>query len=716
MTPATKKKIALGFGILVLLLAGAVGVFFLKRQQLLDYALAQVKTRVERKYPAQLTLGPAKFTDFNTVRIEGVSLVPTGRDTLLRARSINASLSARSLFAGRPVFSNLQIDNARLTALKTAATDNFSFLYKTKKRRATVARDTTQGTNYGLLLNQLIEAGFDNIPAEADFKNFLVTYRSPGHAATIAMPSLTIEDGNIAGQLTATFDSVENRVGIQGRVEPRDYAVQAKVYGLDKRPVIFPYLQQRYKARVQFDTLRFSLTDKELDDNELTLRGTAAANNFAVYQAKLSDRDIVVRNGGMDFVATLGQGAFSLDDGTKVTLNKMVFYPAISLRKLPVQQRRIGKKLNGLTSRKDLLAGLQFSADIKSTETTANDFFASLPEGMFETLEGTKGEGTLTYSLKAALDMNKLDSLEFNSTLKSKNFRITRWGNEDLSKLNRAFAYTAYNDKGDSIRTFPVGPPNRDFTPFNRISNHLKNAILTAEDPRFFTHKGFMEKAFVKSAIQNIKEKRFARGGSTISMQLVKNVFLTRKKTLARKAEETLIVWIIENTRLASKERMFEVYLNIIEWGPKVYGVTDAARFYFDKSPSELNLSESLYLASIVPKPKFYRYSFDSYGNLRGSARYFYRLIAGIMAKRGMISQSAYDDLSLGVALNGPARKYIVTAVDTVRAFAPADSAQFEPLNLIDLLGGNTAPDEGVNTTPPDQDGDGIPNPTPKQP
>ena len=166
-----------------------------------------------------------------------------------------------------------------------------------------------------------------------------------------------------------------------------------------------------------------------------------------------------------------------------------------------------------------------------------------------------------------------------------------------------------------------------------------------------------MEKAFVKSAIQNIKERRFARGGSTISMQLVKNVFLTRKKTVARKAEETLIVWIIENTRLATKERMFEVYLNIIEWGPKIYGVTDAARFYFDKDPSELNLSESLYLASIVPKPKFYRYSFDSYGNLRGSTRYFYRLIAGIMAKRGMISQQAYDDLSLGVALNGPARQ-----------------------------------------------------------
>ncbi len=79
-------------------------------------------------------------------------------------------------------------------------------------------------------------------------------------------------------------------------------------------------------------------------------------------------------------------------------------------------QRRIGKEVNGLTSRKHLLAGLQFNADIRSEETAANDFFASLPTGMFETLEGTQGEGTLTYSLRAALNMNQLDSLRFNST------------------------------------------------------------------------------------------------------------------------------------------------------------------------------------------------------------------------------------------------------------------------------------------------------------
>ncbi|WP_324676833.1 biosynthetic peptidoglycan transglycosylase [Hymenobacter sp. GOD-10R] len=701
MDSAVKKKIGIGLGLVVVLLGLALAAFLLKRQQLLDYALAQVKTKVERKYPAQLTLGPARFTDLNSVRIEGVALVPAGRDTLLRASSIDASLSVRSLFAGRPVFSNLQIDNARLTARKTAAADNYSFLYRKKKTQQVAPRDTTKGTNYGLLLNELLEAGFDNIPGEAAFKNFLVTYESPRHQARIVMPGLTIEDGDITGQLSATIDSVSNNLGISGHVEAGDYELAAQVYGLNSQPVTLPYLQRRLNARVQFDTLRMSLDGKDFDEEQLTLRGSASATHFVLNQPKLAARDIVVQHGGINFITKLGQASMALEKGTKVRLNRIEFYPTFSIRKLPVPQRVIGRKINGVRKRSDALAGLQVSADIESAETSANDFFASLPEGMFEEVEGMQGEGTLTYSLHTALDMNQVDSLKFDSSLRGKNFRITKFGRENLNKLNEEFPYTAYNDKGDSIKTFLVGPSNKDFVPYDEVSRYLKSAIQTAEDPRFFTHKGFMEKAFVKSAIQNLKERRFARGGSTISMQLVKNVFLTRQKTVARKVEEMLMVWLIENTRLVSKERMFEVYLNIIEWGPKIYGVKDAARFYFDKQPANLNLSESLYLASIIPKPKFYRYSFDSYGNLRGSARYFYRLIADIMVERGMITQADRENMALGVALNGPARKYIVTARDTTRT-AAADSSQFEPLNLIDLLGGNAAPDAGVNSNTPE--------------
>ena len=703
MTLATKKKIAIGLGVFAALLAAGLTVFLLKRQQLLDYAIGQATTKVERKYPVTLTLGPARFTDLNTVQIAGMSLVPkaTPTDTLLRARLLTVSLSVRSLFAGRPVFSNLEINDARFTARQTrAGQDNYSFLYRKKSARPTVPRDTTKGVNYGLLANQLLEAGFDNIPGEADFQNFLVTYDSPRHRARITMPRLSIEDGDIQGQLTAVIDSVENRVGVQGHIEPGDYALQAEVFGLNRRPVTLPYVQRRYGARVQFDTLRFSLTDKELDDDQLTVRGTAAAANFIVNHPKLSDRDVRFPRGGIDFVATLGQAYAALEKGTKVTLNRMEFYPVLSVRKLPLNQRVVGKMLNGVRRRSEMLAGLQVKADIESGETPANTFFAALPEGMFNTLEGMQGQGTLKYRMHLALDMNQVDSLEFRSGLTPKNFRITRMGREDLNQLNQDFRYTAYNDKGDSIKTFKVGPSNPNFVPYGNVSSYLKAAIMTAEDPRFLMHKGFMEKAFVKSAIQNIKEKRFARGGSTISMQLVKNVFLTRQKTVTRKIEEALIVWLLENTGLVSKQRMFEVYLNIIEWGPKVYGVQDAAEFYFAKEPIDLNLSESLYLASIIPRPRRYQGSFNQYGEMRGSARYFHRLIADLMLRKGLISDDARNSLSYSLSFPGRAHGSIFRAVrDTVRATQPSDSTQFEPLNLIDLLGGT--PDEGVNATLP---------------
>jgi membrane peptidoglycan carboxypeptidase len=115
-------------------------------------------------------------------------------------------------------------------------------------------------------------------------------------------------------------------------------------------------------------------------------------------------------------------------------------------------------------------------------------------------------------------------------------------------------------------------------------------------------HRGFLQESFRESIVKNYREHRFARGGSTISMQLVKNVFLSRDKTVSRKAEEALIVYLIENLGLVPKERMLEVYLNVIEWGPNVYGIGEASHFYFNKRPSQLTLQESLFLASVISR------------------------------------------------------------------------------------------------------------------
>jgi membrane peptidoglycan carboxypeptidase len=207
----------------------------------------------------------------------------------------------------------------------------------------------------------------------------------------------------------------------------------------------------------------------------------------------------------------------------------------------------------------------------------------------------------------------------------------------------------------------------------------LRASVMTSEDGSFFYHKGFNPGAFRESIAANIKEKRFARGGSTISMQLVKNVFLTQNKTLARKIEEALIVWLIETKRLTSKQRMYELYLNIIEWGPGIYGINQASHFYFNKRPADLNLQESIYLASIVPNPKWYKYTLETNGVPRSFYRNYFNRLKELMMNKEFITSADTCGVLPDVVLTGDAvqvfEKADTLAVDSVRT----DQVDFIP-------------------------------------
>ena len=141
-------------------------------------------------------------------------------------------------------------------------------------------------------------------------------------------------------------------------------------------------------------------------------------------------------------------------------------------------------------------------------------------------------------------------------------------------------------------------------------------------------------------------------------MQLVKNVFLTREKTLSRKLEEILLVYILENNRISTKERMLEVYFNVIEWGPNVYGIGEAAQFYFQKRPAELNLNECLFLATIVPKPKGFMYRFDGEQQLKSFARQQSDFLTRLMLRRKLLTET--DTIgNFPLTISGAAQQYL---------------------------------------------------------
>lgn len=139
---------------------------------------------------------------------------------------------------------------------------------------------------------------------------------------------------------------------------------------------------------------------------------------------------------------------------------------------------------------------------------------------------------------------------------------------------------------------------------YARISIHLKRALIAAEDAKFLDHDGFDWEAIQNAYEKNLRKGKVVAGGSTISQQLAKNLFLSGRRTPWRKAEEALITIMIEN--VMSKQRIFEIYLNIIEWGNGVFGAEAASRYYYRTSAANLDRTQAARLAAMVPRPRFY--------------------------------------------------------------------------------------------------------------
>lgn len=161
----------------------------------------------------------------------------------------------------------------------------------------------------------------------------------------------------------------------------------------------------------------------------------------------------------------------------------------------------------------------------------------------------------------------------------------------------------------------PEARLRQSWLPYARISPHLKRAIIASEDAKFVDHEGFDWDGIQKAIEKNQKRGRVVAGGSTITQQLAKNLFLSPAKTPWRKAEEAVITLMLE--AFWSKQRILEVYLNVIEWGQGVFGAEAAARHYYGISATQLSPEQAARLAGMVPNPRFY----DRNRNAPGLAR-----------------------------------------------------------------------------------------------
>lgn len=183
-------------------------------------------------------------------------------------------------------------------------------------------------------------------------------------------------------------------------------------------------------------------------------------------------------------------------------------------------------------------------------------------------------------------------------------------------------------------------PGSATYAPLRNISPYLQKAVVLTEDSNFWNHQGFDWEAIEKNAKENWEKGSYARGGSTITQQLAKNMFLYKDKSLIRKGLEALITHKIEKT--LKKKEILERYLNVVEFGKNIYGVKAASRFYFSKSPAELNVAESAFLAMVLPSPVKYSRSYFK-KDLTSFARKRMSQIISNMYRYNRITQTDYD-------------------------------------------------------------------------
>src|SRR5512143_329377 len=243
-------------------------------------------------------------------------------------------------------------------------------------------------------------------------------------------------------------------------------------------------------------------------------------------------------------------------------------------------------------------------------------------------------------------------------------------------------------------RPFVLGPKNRRWTPIRAIPSSMKKAVVAAEDGNFYSHEGVDYDAMKAALKTDIEKRRFARGGSTITQQLAKNVFLSREKTINRKVKEVVLAWRIDDN--LSKSRILELYLNVVELGPMVFGVGHASQYYFGKPPSALTIRESAFLVAMLPGPRVY----DPYRKMGRVMRRSNRILRNMFAARMITEDEFREALAETPNIAGLERK-----VEKTIASPPPPEEKIPPTAPGDGGVEVVAPDAGPGASPAEQPG-----------
>lgn len=367
----------------------------------------------------------------------------------------------------------------------------------------------------------------------------------------------------------------------------------------------------------------------ELHRDGATFAGKIHVANLSVGHPMLADRE--VHGLGVDgtIAGTLSRSQRRLE----LTQGEFVS------RGLPVQITGVLELAGGSLADGSVRLARMASGHFVIPPVDCQAVLAAIPAEMAPYLAGYQLKGTFATDLKLVIDWANLDATTLGGSVGIRNCKVVQRPSDSPARLREDFEHYVEVEKGEWI-SFDVGPDNPEFVPLPEISPYVMKSIMSTEDSAFEKHHGFIPSEFRTALVNNLKAGGFRYGASSITMQMVKNVLLYRKKTLARKLQELYLTWDVEN--VLTKERIMEIYLNVIEYGPGLYGIGPAAQHYFGKSAKDLTPTEAAFFSSILPAPK-QRYKQYCEGTLTRWTEGKIARILNIMLKRKRLTQEEYD-------------------------------------------------------------------------
>lgn len=450
-----------------------------------------------------------------------------------------------------------------------------------------------------------------------------------GIAGTIAADG---DGGALAIAVRGGYGGVEGATlwHAEGRVDPGrregDLELRADRFTLEK---VAPILAGTPVMSPEKTSLDASL-DLKLQDGVLTFTGGVNLAGLTVFDPWLAEQP--VRELGFKGVI---HGSYTTR-GRLLTLDVLeVEFRGVLMRLDGYAALPGGVEGDGATRRERPRLRARFVVPPVPCQTALN----ALPADLTPNMQGFKLKGTFSTDLMVDIDWANLDAVELGGSVGIWACKVLKAPEAiDAKRLEGEFEHVVEIEQ-DKWVSFVVGPSNPDYVPLYDVSPYVIKSFLTTEDSGFYRHKGFITREFRSALVKNLKEGYFKYGASSITMQFVKNVLLYRQKTLARKLQELYLTWYVEQT--LTKDRIMEIYVNVIEFGPGIYGIGPAARHYFGKHPRELNPIEAAFFSSILPSPKR-RYMQYCEGKLSRWGDGKVQRILKVMHERGHLDADEY--------------------------------------------------------------------------